>query len=74
MDIYKQNYFSKKLGVIETIEDTNMSAKTISNATPQLSGTLPEAVRPVVIMNPIMPVRLNVAGKGSMEKLLGTGL
>ena len=63
-----------ELGVIETIDAMNMSAKTMSNATPQLRGTLPEAVRTVVIIKPSRPVRLNVAGRGSMEKLLGAGL
>ena len=59
---------------MEIIDDMNISIKTMSKATPQLSGTLPETVNTVVIMKPMRPVRLNVAGNGSMLKLLFAGL
>ena len=51
----------------------NIRINTMSKATPQLSGTLPETVKTVVMIKPIRPVRLNVAGKGSIAKLLCTG-
>ena len=62
------------MGEIEIMDDMNISIKTMSKATPQLSGTLPETVNTVVIMKPIRPVRLKVAGNGSIVKLLFAGL
>ena len=54
------------LGVIDMIDDMNIKAKTMSNATPQLRGILPEMVKTVVMAIPNMAVNVKVAGSGSI--------